>query len=64
MLLRGEQPLGLLRLRLARFRGGQAALRRLARRQERVRVLYDVLGDYAPARSALRPRYLAALLRP
>ncbi len=40
------------------------ALRRLERRRRSVDLLGGVLGDYRPAREALRPGFLWALLRP
>lgn len=40
------------------------ALRRLRRRPDVARLLCGVLGDYLPARRALAPSYLLALLRP
>jgi hypothetical protein len=40
------------------------ACRRLASRDGLRATLADVLGDLAPARQALDPRYLGAVLRP
>jgi geranylgeranyl reductase family protein len=54
----------LIQLFLASPRWFGYAIGNLSRRPALAAVLAGVLGDYHPARAALRPAYLAALLRP
>jgi hypothetical protein len=59
-----ERVCWLIQLFLASPPAFSRAIGNLSRRPALAAVLAGVLGDYHPARAALHPAYLAALLRP